>query len=264
MREELDDRTFRREILGEFLPREDVVFHAWSNANNGNIRPVPEVESADVTRQFTKKYLGLEFDSILGLDFQRIPYPCAVELRAFIDPDDPGGEPLLWYTDVTIAEGGDERALSAALLDKGYDQKRTALIADASGSYQGIDRTKKIPSFDILWQCGWKHIFKPDQEMDKNPEVLERIRASNALMKNASGKRRLFSAPENLLLNEALKLWENRNGVPYRRSVYAHLGDAATYPIWRFYPRRVKKQRSKPSTEGISVQLVRPTGPRTL
>lgn len=264
MKDELDDRTYRREILGEFLPREDVVFHAWSNANNGNVRPVPELESADVTRAFTKKHLGREFGCVLGMDFQLYPYPCAVELKAFLDPEDPTGEPLLWYTDVTVFEGGDEKALSAVLLEKGYDREDTAVIADASGTWQGIDRTKKIFSFDILRSLGWRHLFKPDEEMEKNPNVLERVRCANGLMKNASGKRRVFCDPELLLLTQALKLWENRNGFPYRRSEYAHLGDAATYPLWRFYPRRTKKAKPKPSRQGISLADVRPKGPRLL
>ena len=34
-----------------------------------------------------------------------------------------------------------------------------------------------------------------------------------------------------------MRSWENRNGVPYRRSDYAHLCDAVSYVIYRFFGR---------------------------
>ncbi len=264
MRDEVDERTYRREILGEFLPREDVVFYAWSNAASGNVRPVPQLPSADVTRSFAKKHLYREFDRIVGVDLQKTPYPCAVTLKAFVDPDDPGGEPLLWYVDVTVIENGDEGALSQALIDKGYDPRETPLIIDASGSWQGIDRKRQTPSFEIFESLGWAWVFKPDEQMERNPDIVERIRVANSLMKTASGKRRLFSSPDLLQLNTALKNWENRSGVPYRRSIYAHLGDAATYPLWRFYPRH-DLVGSSPDDAKKVVTIPRPRlGPRLL
>jgi hypothetical protein len=263
LKDELDDRTYRREILGEFLPREDVVFHAWSPSSYGNIRPVPELPNADVTRSFLKRMLGREYEHCLGVDLQLYPFPCAVEVRAYLDPDNPNGDPLLFYTNTVAPEGGDEEALSSALLDKGYDPDKTVLIVDASGSWQGIRRERKIPSFDLLRNLGWRHIFKPDDDMEKNPDILERVRCANSLMKSANGKRRVFSSPDLLDLNNALKLWENRNGVPYRKSEHAHFCDAATYPLWRFYPRRVKRKAAKPG-EGMSFMNTRPKGPRSL
>jgi hypothetical protein len=264
MRAEVDDRTFRREILGEFLPRTDVVFHAWSNSAAGNVRPPPELANADVTRAFTKRHLGREFTCILGMDFQRVPYPCAVEMRLFRDPES-DLEPLIWLTRYVVAEDGDEAALSEALLAVGYDPMLTAIVADASGAYQGIDRTKKIGSHEILQGLGWKWIYKPDKDMDKNPLIMERCRATNTLMKSASGKRRLFSDPANLGLNEAIKNWENRQGAPYRRSVYAHLCDAATYPVWRFWPHRGRKVRQAPPAAGTMIAIdPPPKGPRII
>ena len=262
MKDEVDERTFLREIKGVFLPREDVVFHAWKPSGaDCNIRPVPDI--GDVTREFTARHLHREFDVLLGMDFQRYPYACAVEMRAFRDPDG-GQEPLLWWTDVTLVEPGDEETLSQALLDKGYNQERTGIIADASGAFQGIDRKRKVYSFDILKSLGWRHLYKPDQQMDKNPDIVQRCRAANALMKNASGRRRVFSAPELLSLNTALKFWELRRGVPYRKSEYAHLCDAATYLLWRFYPRRHTPKGDPARARDVITLAVGKRGPRML
>jgi hypothetical protein len=256
MRAEVDERTFRREIGGEFLLREDVAFHAWkSSGADGNVRPMPT--SGDITRAFTHRHFRQEFDAILGVDFQKNPYPCAVELRAFEDADDPAGA-LLWSPETTIVERGDEYALSQALLDKGYDPERTALICDASGAHQGIDRKVLIPSFDLLRSYGWNHIYQPDENERRNPLIVERVRATNARMRDANGKRRLFSTPENLELNRAVKLWETRNGVPHRRSIYAHLCDGLSYPVWRFFPRREVKKPNRPPRRSDLIVLPGP------
>lgn len=268
MREEVDERTYRREILGEFLPRTDVVFYAWGNGPDGNVREVPDL-AVDITRQFTKRHLGWEFDAVLGLDFQRIPYPCAVELRFYRDPDDPDGLPLVWAWDYTVAENGDEYDLSAALYAKGYDPKRVALIPDASGSFQQIERDPKKQrrpggSYSILRELGWQHIYKPDEKMEKNPLILDRCRATNTMIRTAEQKRRLFSRPENIELNEAILRWENRGGVPYRRSIYAHLCDAISYPICRFFPHRSRKNAGAPGRHEMRAIEVPQTGPRML
>ena len=235
MKSEVDDRTFRREICGEFLPRADVVFHGWSDGKDGNVAPLPNI--GEVTQEFLRRHLHRDLDTVLGVDFQRVPYPCAVEARAYRNPENPDGDPLIWFKDEILVEDGDENGLSEALIAKGYDPRRTALICDASGSWQGIDRKRKTPSFDILKSLGWVHVFRPDQNSEKNPPILERVKNANALFKTAAGKRRVFSAPENLTLNQALKLWETRSGVPYRRSPYAHFGDAASYVLYRLFPR---------------------------
>ena len=250
LKEEVDERTFAREILGIWLPRADVVFHAWSDGPQGNVRPLPRA-ARDVTREFLRKHLKRDFDAVLGVDLQKNPYPCAVGLQFFADPDDPNGDPLVWFNDEIVCEGGDEEALASALIEAGYDPARTALIVDASGSWQAIDRKKNryVPSFELLKRYGFRHLFKPDEKFERNPPRLERVKCANTLFKNAHGKRRVFSDPELVLLNKAIKLWENRNGEPYRKSDYAHLGDAATYPLYRFFPRAAKKRSGAPKAE---------------
>lgn len=259
LREEMDDRTYRREVRGEFLPRADVVFHAWSDGHHGNVAPLPRA-ARDITSEFLRKHLRRDFEAVMGIDLQFNPYPCAVGVRFYADPEDPNGDPLVWFCDSITCEGGDEEALAMAMVEAGYDPKKTALIIDASGAWQAIDRKKNKhrPSFDIFRGLGWPHVFKPDDTFDRNPPVLERVKCANTLFKNAHGKRRVFSDPELVELNQALKLWENRNGTPYRRSDYAHLCDAATYPLWRFFPRAAKKRRTGVSPRAGTFPNARP------
>lgn len=263
MREDLDERTYQREVEGLFLPREDVVFYTWSDGPDGNVRPMPQAEiGLEITGEFLRKYFGHDFDCFVGMDFQRVPYPCAVTGRVFRDPANPKAEPFIWLTDETIVDEGDEAQLSAALIEKGYDQRRTCIIADSSGAFQGIDRNVQIPSFKILRSLGWLHVYRCDNESKKNPLVEERVKVGNAIMKSSTGRRRLFSVPENLQTNRAIKLWETRESAPYRKSKYAHLCDAATYPLYRFYPRSRPKT---PAQKPVIIPIERsPRGPRIL
>ena len=263
MKYELDERTYRREILGEYLAREDVVFHAWSNASGiGNIRPMPQM--GECTREFSKRIFGRPYDAILGLDFQKIPHVCAVSIKAFVDPEAPrGGEPLLWYDDEIVLKDGLEEDLSRELFARGYDPARTVLVCDASGAWQDEERVKGRGSFDILRSLGWIHLYKPDPKSEKNPDVVERVKVANSLMRDATGKRRLFSRPELLELNQALKCWETVSvGVPYKKSKHSHLGDAATYPLFRFYPRRRSRSRGAQDAAGVRMIDVKPRGPK--
>lgn len=267
LKDELDERTYRREILGEFLPRVDTVFHSWSNSTvDGSVRPVPEL-GRDVTSKLARRFFRRDFDRIVGMDFQKVPYPCAVEVRAFEDPANPDGEPLLWYTDVTLVDLGDEEALSDALVAKGYDPARTAVVADASGDFQGIDRKRKErdnASYAILNRLGWKYVFRPDENQKSNPSVIERHKAVNGLLKNANGVRRLFSSPECLPLNVAMKSLPNKHGKPDRHSPHAHLCDAASYVVWRMYPRTLKQRAGVPVRGSMQAIDVAPRGPRIL
>jgi hypothetical protein len=87
--------------------------------------------------------------------------------------------------------------------------------------------------------------------MARNPPITERMQAANArFCDHPTRVRRTFSVPANRELNRALKLYENRNGVPNRRSDFAHLVDAATYPMWRLWPRTIEDERGGMSYEG--------------
>jgi hypothetical protein len=253
LRDEFGEDDYDREVLGIFVPIGDRVFYAWlPSTTAGNIRPTPEL--GNITRQVTRRHLGREFDHVIGIDFQKSPYMAAVTSEFFANPRDPI-DPLQWLVDETVVEGTEDD-LSDELEAKGYDKETTALILDASAKWQtgSHERVKGgRGSWDLLKARGWKFLYVPDRRMEKNPPIVERVQATNARMcsarRSAQPYRRLFSVPENRETNKALKQWENRGGVPYRRSPHAHLCDAVSYPVWRFFPRR--RRRGKVSYKAV-------------
>jgi hypothetical protein len=250
MADETDDLTYRRVVLGVFVPIGDVVFHAWRDG--WNLIDVP-AGFVDITEEFTKQHLGRAFRHIVGADFQRSPHMAATVIKVYRDPADEERTPLLWVVDEIIVENADEDDLidglefppagprcpcCAGQEQEGYAPNDTAVIADASGDWQDADRTRGRGSFDWFRRRGWRFIYQPDSRMKKNPEISERVKVGNALLHARSGKRRLFVARHCEQTARAMKLWERRNGAPHRRSDFAHVCDAVTYPCWRFYPRR--------------------------
>ena len=246
---EVDEHTFLREVRGVFVPIGDVVLYAWSDSET--IRDVP-AGFEDVTEAFTRQHLGRAFKHVVGVDFQRTPHMAAVVLKIYVDPADPERAPLLWAVDEFVLSDADEDDVINALEAPGlgvrcpccadtaeaYLPAECAVVADASGEWQDADRTKGKGSYDWFRKRGWRHIYQPDDRMKKNPEITERVKVANALLKSYSGRRRFFSCRHNEHTNRSSKRWENRNGVPYRKSDHAHVCDAWTYPCWRFFPRR--------------------------
>lgn len=226
----MDERTFRMEVRGEFLPREDVVMYSFSPSLNVVAAPAPEY---DVTTKYTERVLGQPFPRVHGCDFQLTPHMAWVTLQLFGNVD----EPDIWYTDCGLIEQGVEDDMVDDMERHGYTGA-DPLVPDASGEWQDAERTKGRASLDVFRRRGWRKIYLPDAASKKNPPWNERLALGNALFRSAAGRRRLFVDPKCLPLIRALKLWENRNGVPNKRSEYAHLVDAATYPLCRLFPRR--------------------------
>lgn len=252
LKNELDERTYRREILGEFLPREDVVFYAYSDSEiDGNVRPEGTDAHGRPLRNVTEDFLARSFSvraaQLHGMDFQKTPGQAASTMRFYEDPDEPNGPPLIWYVDSVFVERGSEDHLLDALegVRHGYTGDDPVVI-DASGEYQDSERTKGKASADVLRRRGWRHIFLPDPKARRNPHVSERIAVMNGLWCSSTGKRRAFVVPECGELRRAFRLWEYRNGKPSdnRTLPFAHYCDASSYPPFRLFPRRIDPPRA--------------------
>ncbi|MGE0547606.1 MAG: phage terminase large subunit [Kofleriaceae bacterium] len=265
MAREVDSKTYKREVLGLFEPIGDTVFHEWSDRENWKDPPPGLV---DITAQITAKVLGRAAGDVVGLDFQRIPSMVGIVHRFFRDPEDPTGDPLLWVVDEAVVDEADENELVDVLesiprwelgdarpdsrdrpecyrgwvdpTDRDTAPRHSVCVMDASGFFQDGDHTEGKTSDKHLRARRWTHLHKPQKDSDRNPAIVERMKAGNAALKVHAGKRRLFVARHCAHTAEALRQYENKNGVPNRRSQYAHIVDAVTYVVYRFFGRPKK------------------------
>jgi hypothetical protein len=260
MADEVDDLTYRREVLGEFVPIGDTVMHSWSDTFN----VIDEVPAGwiDVTADEAKRELGRPAEYVVGMDFQQTPHMPADVYKLFRNPD--GGFPdevVPVILDEVVREDASEDDLIDGLeklprwqrdgrVDgdcyRGKEGAYCAVVMDASAWWQDGAHTKGKTSDRKLRDRGWVWLFKPQRDSDRNPDILERVKATNARLKAADvrdqdgkvirpGRRRMFVLRHCALTIRALRSWENRGGVPYRKSQYAHICDAVSYPIYRFF-----------------------------
>ncbi len=266
MRAEFDELTYDTQVLGLFRSTKDAVLYNWDRTLNELAPPT----SGEMTREFLKVREGRAFDRVVGIDVQRHPHMAAVEFKFFENPLALTGRDRfdfcwMWATAELVLQAADEDDLAASFLEAGWDPDRTLLVVDASAWWQFAERdptkvkekrdqVKGRGSIDIFRRYGFRYAVKPDRDMEKNPDVIERCRSATSRiavkMKGDHGQRFLFSDPINRELNEAVRSWPTKHGEPMRTSKYAHLGDAFTYPVHRFFPRR-RRADEKPNVKVI-------------
>lgn len=275
-REQMTEHEYAVQILGEFRLPPDAVLYAWDKGPKGNERPAPisnlhqlaandvvdlDVLAAsrsmpDITPQFSRHFEGYDFTDLFTVDIQNYPWHALVRARVFENPEYPGNldEALLWGVGEVYLDKGDELELATAAKGLVYrgerpDPANSLVVMDASGDWQQATRDlaqqradyRGAGSMDMFRSCGWAHVVPPDRNMQKNPEIRDRCRAANSRICTASGRRLVFLDPELCPRTVAsVQKWRTKNGQPDRRGVAAHGGDALTYLIWRFFPRRTR------------------------
>ena len=263
MRKELDPEEYDSDVLGHFVAIGDAVFKNWSDEENVKY---PSADLIDITAKVLRRALGHAAGYVVGQDFQKTPAMVGIVHKVFLCPKT--GEEFLWVVDEAIAEDTDENGLVDKLesmpvwrpgdgapeartheecyrgwvedADPKDEPRHCAGVIDASGFFQDGAHNKGKTSDAALKARRWTHLFKPLKDSDKNPEIIERMKAGRRLILAADGKRRLFVAPHCTQTIEALQSYENdRNGVPNRRSEWAHIVDGVTYVGYRIYGRPV-------------------------
>lgn len=247
----MDQHTFDVQVRGMFLMRPDTVLHAWSRQFNE--RPIPTL--GECTSQFIEHFERRRgCTDIIGVDPQKFPWVAGIRVRAFRNPLSPDRmeDAFLWGCGESFLEKGDEIACARKFrAQNGVSPHSTLTVMDASGEWQQGERSpdnqrpdfKGTGSFDMWRSVGFSWIVKPDPEMEKNPEIKDRARAANARIANAEGQRYIFLDPKLCpQMCESIPKWKTMpNGLPSRSSKHAHGGDALTYIIWRFFPRREER-----------------------
>lgn len=231
---EMDPRSYAIEVGGQVLPPSNAVMHAFNLIENVDAMP----DMGDVTEEFLAKCgLGRRATDVAGLDFQSAPHMAGAVARVFNNPADPKRPLLYWYANI-IVDLGDEHDLSDGLFDLGLDPATTVLIPDASASWQSTTQKGKRfrTSWDILRECGWRRLHKPDRNREGNPPVHERHKNDNRLLHAQDGSHIVRVDPECEAIIECFKKWRRRAGIPDKRSKHAHIGDACGYVHYRLYP----------------------------
>lgn len=228
--DEVDSKTYERDVLGLFPPIGDVVMHAWSDKENWIDVPADFI---DVTAEVTRAELGVAKPNIVGCDFQQTPAMAARVMRAYRDPKNMSTLHL-WVIDEVDVKGNEDDLIDG-LEAKGYAGADCAVIMDASAWYQDGAHNPGKTSDRKFRDRRWAHLYKPQKGSDRNPDVGERVKSGNAAAGTRSGRRRLFVARHCIATAEAMRRYENVHGKPNRRSRYAHAWDCVTYVIYRLF-----------------------------
>lgn len=272
MRAEVDERTFAIEVLGQFRGPKEAVAYNWIRLENEKriqiiVRDPDRMERAFTgeiggvrLREVTSIFLaiveeGIGIDNLLGLDVQRFPHIGGPVYHLFAPEDE---EPtrdnvIAWMTGEVVLEGGDEVAYCAAARALGYAPSSSLIVCDASGRYQHSRRrsTDSPPpewkgrgSFDLIRGEGYRRIVPPMRRMKANPWITDRARAFTSMIATEVGRRRLFADPDRAPKTcKSIREWKTVNGTPSRAQEAAHLGDAASYPIVRLFPRVLRSSK---------------------
>lgn len=247
MKSGMTAHDWETQIRGRFLAMPDVVLYTWDQTENARRAP----DFGRITREFLTAHEGdrAAWEHVVIVDVQKYPWVACGVGDIYRDPrapQDPRAG-LLWLVDEVALAQGDEVDVCDELKRRGYAGDRTLVIMDASCRWQQLRRNvlEQRPeyrgkgSMDIFRRNGFPHVVPPDRSMKANPDIFERIRATNALIRTADGVRSLYIDPEKCPnAAESVLKWRMINGKPSRRANAAHFGDVLGYWAWRFFPRR--------------------------
>ena len=242
---EVDEATYRRDVLGEFVPLGDRAIASWSESQ---VLEVP-AHFVDVTRAWCRYWLNIDIDTIIGADFDKRPYCAGAVIRLYCDPDAPQIV-YPWVIAEAMADQGEahmaEKLLALPTLalpgaparDQLIHTKSALVIGDASGSWQSTkERRKNLerPSFRILGEHGFRVVKNQWPRSERNPEEKDRFALHNLLCRSSAGISRLRIRPACEELIRCHREYESVNGKPKFVSNWAHGVDAVGYALWRLF-----------------------------
>ncbi len=278
MRRELDDRSYRIEILGEFLPPAETVAYNWIRTRDGNerTRPAPDDPAwIDITERYLREEdLGDGIVDLIGMDFQVHPHMGGPVYRLFMERRHRAptrSNVVIWGVDEIVLEG-DEADWCHLAKEKNYNPDTTLIIGDGTGEYQHSRRgsVDSPPpewsgkgSFDIMKMNGYRNIMRPDPKIQRNnPHVIDRVRALTSMIESANKVRRYFLDPDRCPKTaKSVREWPTVHGKPSRTHEAAHLGDGASYPVVRLFPRMLRSEKPgqvDPIVERVDMPMAKP------
>jgi hypothetical protein len=247
LRSSMTLHDWETQVRGKMLQLPDRVLYTWDRAVNE--RPAPNF--GRITREFLTAWEGdrARWDKLIAVDVQRFPWVAVGIFDVYRDPRAPADAKagLLWMVDEIALSAGDEVDVCRELAAKGYDGERCLVVTDASCEWQQLERNliRQRPNYKgkgtnyILRENGFPHVVPPDRNAKANPDVMERIRATNACIRPADDVPSLFIDGKKCpTAVDSARKWRMHKGRPSRTEKAAHFGDVLGYAVWRFFPRR--------------------------
>lgn len=215
----------------------------WEFDKHRHLHAEPRIGLTDVTKEIASRHYWGEWIAVPGIDFQGKPHiPCAV-VKCFGDPE----RPVYQFVDEHVEPG---QKLTEELFLEGFETRLGHLytrdtilwVCDASSTWQGPRHDfegGERPSSEVFEGDGWSIIpSQPPAKNSKtgrgrNPYVDERLQLFNELLRTERIRIDPVRCP---WLVECVREATTKRDTGRRRLVankYAHMIDAATYPIWR-------------------------------
>jgi len=204
LRSNYDEKTAQQELDGEFVAlTENAVYYAFSD---NNIKPLPQPD-----RYAYKLYVGVDYN--IGIN----AYVVCQKINNIIYVYDEG------YGSATTSDLGRD------IVSK-YDPINLIVIDDTSGNSR--QQADGVTNRQVLQQCGIRNI----SSNTSNPKREARFANTNAWLKNALGKNRLFIDPKcKKLIAELREYTYKKNSVETddRYGKVGHLTDALGYVVYQ-------------------------------
>jgi len=220
---QMDEKTYRQEILAEWVFREDIPLVFWTfNRDKHTVNNLSGF-AKDVTQAVTLKRTGKRAKYIVGVDYNW-DYPNYAILYKIMEPN-------YWVAVDVISSKGHAGHLGKAIKEHGYKPKELLVVDDASGRY---NRGPKSSS-RLLRAEGFS-VFHPP----RNPKITDRIDATLCKLAPMSGSPTWFcllpACEELAECMESLTWSKSGNNKLDKSTGHDHCIDAATYPIHFFEP----------------------------
>ena len=249
---DLDPAKAKADLDGLMLRPGQPAYWQWSKTRN--LRKPPDL--GDITREYLKRKTGRAYDYLAGADFQGTPHQAAAIYKIYGTFDDP----ILWAVEDIIVDQATEDDLIDAIEASGYQPEDILFIGDASGQWQDGKHTKNGRDSFTVFKNRRFHILPPTKPQTqgrfaKNPPVAHRVKLINKRLAES----KVMVSPDAAKLQEAFKECElrlSRYGHVVPTGLYAHLTDAAGYPIWWVFG-KTKLPRIDGSI-GMTVDVPRP------
>ncbi len=200
-RQDLDEQAFNQEYLADFVSFSGLVCPHYDRDDNNSLE---SILSNDIL--------------IIGIDFNRLKMPCSI----FIKRDN-----NLHLVDFLY--GSFDTSTLMEDLEKKYPNHKKVFHTDSTGArLQSSSGGRSDVS--IIKSYGYRV-----QNLSKNPNPIDRVNATNALILSADGTRRVFINNKLSRVVETLERHVFKDGKPSKtHDFYDDVFDSLSYALW-FY-----------------------------